>query len=210
MKKVILADPQELTSRTIESIVNKLDGLTIQAVMQEGESVVSLVKAYQPDLLITDYNVSKQVSRQDLKLVCSISSDTKVMVVSGDENRSSILGVISLGVKSFLTKECSEEEIVKAIRSTIKGERFYCNRIFEVLHAKHAKESVDFESPVVLSRREQDVLRHIAQGKTSKEIAEALFISLHTVNSHRKNIIKKLDIKSPTEFVMFALEMGLT
>jgi DNA-binding NarL/FixJ family response regulator len=102
-----------------------------------------------------------------------------------------------------VTKRCSEEEIENAIRFSMEGQRFYCSSVLETLKLPGLGKS---EIVNTLSRREKEVLKLVLEGKTSGQIAEELFVSVHTVNSHRKNILKKFQLKSPAELLIYAIE----
>lgn len=127
--------------------------------------------------------------------------DLNILVITDDLDSVRIRTVLKMGVKGFLTKSCSEAEILETIRSIKVGETFFCNRVLKAL----VDEGNEYFE---LSEREKEVVRLIAAGNSSSEIAENLIISIHTVNSHRKNILKKLKLKSPTELILFAAEQG--
>ena len=133
---------------------------------------------------------------------------TNVLILSSDNNKASILEVLQLGVKGYVTKECSLEEVGMAVQATAKGEKFFCHKVLDIIMEKHFSVAPDSE-PTVLTTRETEILKLIAHGHSTQAIADTLFLSPHTVQTHRKSIIKKLNIKSPTEFVIYAMDLGL-
>ena len=141
-----------------------------------------------------------------LELVPDILKQSPVLLVGGDFHREDVNRLIGMGVKSIVTKRCSAEEIENAINSALQGHQFYCSKVLETLTQSEAV----FASTVgTLTRREREVLKLVLDGNTSQEISEMLFVSLHTINSHRKNILKKFKLKSPTELFLFAAENDL-
>ena len=115
------------------------------------------------------------------------------------ENTRQIQKFWSIGVSSIVTNACSSEELTTALEMVANGQRFYCNRILDVV-------SKPKKADAKLSERETEVLKQLAEGKTTQEIAESLFVSVHTINSHRKNIMKKLGFKSPVEMIVYAVK----
>ena len=136
------------------------------------------------------------------------SPKTNVLVLSSDNNKGSILDVLQLGVKGYITKECSLEEVGMAVQATSKGGKFFCQKVLDIIMEKRFSTESDTEASV-LTTRETEILKLIAHGHSTQAIADTLFLSPHTVQTHRKSIIRKLNIKSPTEFVIYAMDLGL-
>ena len=163
-----------------------------------------LLEQHKPDLLIVDYNADGYITKSDLLTVKEFSPDTKVLVISSDNDKASILQVLQSGVIGYLTKDCSREEILMAVSAVAKGEKFFCHKILNIIMEKHfSPESVEV-LPGILTVRETEILKLLASGYSTQKVADELFLSPHTVHTHRKSIIKKLNIKSPTEFVIYA------
>ena len=117
-------------------------------------------------------------------------------------------------MRSYVKKSCSLEEIINAVSDTAKGERFFCGQVLDRLR----RESVDLDSlidndfgcePVVISERESEIIALIAEGMTNTQIAEKLFLSGHTVGTHRKNIMQKLGVNNTAALVMYAVKTGM-
>jgi DNA-binding NarL/FixJ family response regulator len=119
-----------------------------------------------------------------------------------------IKAVLKIGINAMLLKECDEEEIVEAIEVSVKGERFFCGTVLDILSGDKSKVPFSCE-PISLSSRELEIIQLIAKGLTSKEMSEKLFLSHHTINTHRKNILKKLEVKGTPELINYAFAMGM-
>lgn len=204
----VIADNQPLTVAGLESFLTDKQDIRVVGKVKRGEDLVNLMGQFVPALLVVDYNIPGFVSLGDLKKAMVRSPKTNVLVLSSDDNKASILDVLQLGVKGYVTKECSLEEVGMAVQSTVKGEKFFCHKILDIIMEKHFN-----VEPVVeatgLTSRETEILKLIAHGHSTQAIADTLFLSPHTVQTHRKSIIKKLNIKSPTEFVIYAMDLGL-
>jgi DNA-binding NarL/FixJ family response regulator len=168
-----------------------------------------MMEKIKPDLLVVDYNIPGYVSLDDIKNAQKGSSKTNILILSSDNNKATILEALQLGVKGYVTKECSLEEIDMAVQSTAKGEKFFCHKILDIIMEKHFNPEAENGDPSILTIRETEILKLIAHGQSTQTIADDLHLSPHTVQTHRKSIIKKLNIKSPTEFVIYAMDLGL-
>jgi DNA-binding NarL/FixJ family response regulator len=206
--EAIIADNQPLSVAGLESFLADKQGIRVVGKVKRAEELADMVEKFQPALLIVDYNMPGYIGLDDIRNAMASSVRTNVLILSSDNNKSSILDVLQLGVKGYITKECSLEEVAMAVQSTSKGEKFFCHKILDIIMEKHFKAEPESE-PSVLTTRETEILKLIANGKSTQAIADALFLSPHTVQTHRKSIIKKLNIKSPTEFVIYAMDLGL-
>lgn len=206
--KAVIADSQALTSAGLESFLSEKQGVKIVANVKTSKELIELVTQYQPNLLIVDYNLPGYVTLQDVKNAMAHSSKTNVLVLSSDSNKSTILEALQLGIKGYITKDCSLDEVGMAIQSTGRGEKFFCHKILDIVMEKHFNAEAALESSI-LTARESEILTLIAHGNSTQVIADRLFLSPHTVQTHRKSIIKKLNIKSPTQFVIYAMDLGL-
>jgi two-component system, NarL family, invasion response regulator UvrY len=206
--EALIADNQPLTVAGLEAFLTDKQGIKVVGTVRRGEELAGTVEKLQPSLLIVDYNLPGFVGLDDIRNAMASSSKTNVLILSSDNNKSTILDVLQLGVKGYITKECSLEEVGMAVQTTAKGEKFFCHKILDIIMEKHFRVEPESE-PSVLTTRETEILKMIAHGKSTQEIADLLFLSPHTVQTHRKSIIKKLNIKSPTEFVIYAMDLGL-
>jgi two-component system invasion response regulator UvrY len=204
----LIADNQPLTVAGLELFLSEKQDIKVVGKVKKGEELVGLVEIFQPSLLIVDYNSPGYVALDDIRNAMASSSKTNVLILSSDNNKASILEALQLGVKGYITKECSLEEVGMAVQATAKGEKFFCHKVLDIIMEKHFSVAPESE-PTVLTTRETEILKLIAHGHSTQVIADTLFLSPHTVQTHRKSIIKKLNIKSPTEFVIYAMDLGL-
>lgn len=209
MLKVLLADNQALTLAGLVSILSGKEDISIVGQVTYREELAPQLELHKPDLLIVDYDIPGYITRSDLSDAREISLATRQLVISSDNNKTNILEVLQSGVIGYLTKECSREEILMATYAVARGEKFFCHKILNIIMEKHFSPEVTVASPTVLTARETEILALLASGYSTQKVADELHLSPHTVHTHRKSIIRKLNIKSPTEFVIYALDFGL-
>jgi DNA-binding NarL/FixJ family response regulator len=206
--KILIADTQSLTTLGLRHLIvgNSLGEIVAEITdfIQLKEKLLTI----SPHLLIIDYQKVVNLRLDFFLEIRSRYPATRLLVISTDEDKDRIFQVLEFGVSGYLTKECSSEEILLAIKSILKGEKFFCHKIYNLLLEKKNRKN----EPAVsnqLSTREREVLKLIVEGNSTQKIADRLNVSYHTINSHRKSIIKKLKIKSPTELVIHALDLGI-
>ena len=206
---LLLADKHALSSAGFKALISVKEDLVLLAEIKGSQELTEALALHKPTLLVVDYTIDGFITMKDLEEVKNFSPSTEILVLSPALDKNSILRVLQLGVKGYLTKECSKEEIIMAIYAVAKGEKFYCHKILDVIMEKHFLPAEENCEPTVLTNRETEVLMLLAKGKNTQQIASDLYLSPHTVHTHRKSIIKKLSIKSPTEFVVRAMDLGL-
>lgn len=203
---VLLADFQYLTRQGIASLIKAMPGFDLVRMIDSPDRLVELATEANPELVVID------ISDKDRELVPKLRElketlDSSFLVISNSQTKDSIQQMLSMGIKGILTKNCSEEEIINGLRAVAQGNRFFCNNILDLV-VENPKEEDDCE-PTSLSPREFEVLELITKSMTTAQIADELHLSVHTINSHRKNILKKLNLSSPAELIVYALETGL-
>ena len=205
---IILADAQYLIRVGLRHLMDRIDDFEILGEAKNEVDLKFLLKDHSPDVVILDHLQSNNFGAHVLQTIKNLSPKTKVLIISSDDNKSNIYGVIEAGVNSFLTKQCDEEEIISAIRATSKGEKFFCSKVLNFILEKSFRKEENC-APSILTPRECEIVRLVAAGKIAKEIASELNLSTHTVYTHRKNITKKLQLNSTSELVMYAINNGL-
>ena len=205
--KVLISDFQFLTREGLIKLTESTQHFDLVGVLEDREQWMEQVTQGQPDVLILDYPEHQLDMNAALTEFIKLQS-SNILIVTNEAEKEHIQNLLSLGVKGIVTKRCSQTEIIHAIESVAKSNRFFCNSILEIVMAPHEEAIANCE-PTDLSKREFEVLELIAKGHRTVDIAEKLFVSIHTINSHRKNILKKLNLKSPAQLIVYALESKL-
>lgn len=195
-------DPQFLTREGAKKLLEQHQGVVATHVFNTEMNLEEQINKTQPDFLILEYKGQQSIQPDTLDRIKNKLPQLKTLIISEDDDPIVIRQFINSGVEGFLTKRCSNQEIKTAISSISEGGKFYCDRVINIITNK------DLPNPMELSDREMQVIRYVGKGLSSEEIASELNVSIHTVNSHRKNVLKKLGLKSPTELIVYALKQG--
>lgn len=202
---ILIADAQHITRMGLAQILAESYDI-YQA--ENYEDAVDIVREIRPEVLLIDYNTPDGFSFEAILEIKRLAEKIRVIAISSDTDEQRILKVIEYGTNGFLTKECDPDEINLAVRSVLKGERFFCNRVLDIILQKKLQTEDDCE-PTSLTERENEITALIAAGYTNKAIADTLHLSPHTVHTHRKNIMRKLNAKSTSDLVLYAVRVGL-
>lgn len=200
--KAAIYDPQLLTRKGVQNILELHSNIQSTSVLDCTKNIEEQLVATQPDLLVLEYLGQPNIQATALNRVRTKFSTMKTLIITGDNDPLSIREFTNLGVEGFLNKTCSSQEVDLAITMLSQGSKFFCTHVMELIT------QTELTSLSELSDREMQVIRYVGKGHSSEEIADQLHVSIHTVNSHRKNILKKLGLKSPTELVVYALKKG--
>jgi DNA-binding NarL/FixJ family response regulator len=209
MIKIAIADAQFLFRAGLINLLSGNRDFDILGEAGNSSELCTLAKEHSPDVVIFDYNSHKNFLLEDIKMVKLISHKTNFLIISADECKENIYKVIELGAISFLTKECDKEEIINAIYATAKNEKFLCHKVIDIIIEKHIHTDEDTCKAFNLSLRETEIIKLTAKGWDAKTIAGHLFLSTHTIYTHKKNIMKKLKINSSSEMIVYAIQNGL-
>lgn len=210
---ILHANPHTLARAGLKSILTGREGIST---IHEAESLEVLVESLNKnayDLVIIDYDQQFSFSRHDIAYIKNNCPGTKILVVSSEKDQQEINSILESGVNGCVTRACSEREIVNAVYSISNGEKFICNKIIDMILHDHLRRNGRNKpvncDPTSLSPREIEITGLIAGGNTSRQIAELLFLSVHTIHTHRKNIMKKLGIRTTSELVRYAINTGI-
>ncbi|MVM31254.1 response regulator [Spirosoma sp. HMF4905] len=203
MISVLIADNQTLTREGLVNILSTTQDISVTGQATTSSELMQLVADLNPDVILVDTHYYAHFSVSTLKDIQAQSALKKILVLSNSHSRTELLQSINQGIRNHVSKECSPEELIDAIHATAKGEKFLCTKTVELLLDNQPFTHQEEEVPS-LSARETEIVNLIAEGKTNKEIAERLFLSIHTIKTHRKNIIKKMGFtfKNASELVL--------
>jgi two-component system response regulator NreC len=200
---IVLADDHTVVRRALRMLLEEEPGFEVVAEAEDAEGAIRYVRGHKPDVLILDLNMPGRPSLEAIPDVLEASAQTRIVVLTMQQEPAFARQALQLGVLGYVLKEAAGDELVQAVRSAAAGETYLQPTLGAKLAAE--PESVGPE----LSERETDVLRLIALGHTNAEIAEKLYISVRTVETHRAHIQQKLGVSTRAELVRSALSRGL-
>ena len=206
MIKVILADDHRILLDGFKAIMDKIPDIEVVGTAANGLEVMNLLESFQPDIVLLDINMPVLNGVETCKKITAKYPQIKVIALSMHKKGSFIKRMIQNGAKGYILKDDSSQEIVAGIRKVMQGERHFSSRVMDlVLNVQSARKD---SKPNLLSGRELEVLQLISKGMTNQEIASKLFLSPHTTESHRRNMLDKLGAKNTADLVRLALEKG--
>jgi two-component system, NarL family, response regulator NreC len=201
---IVLADDHTVVRNALRLLLDAEPGFEVVAEAGDAEAAVRYVRGHKPTVLILDLNMPGRSSLEAVPEVRKASPGTEIVVLTMQNEPVYARRALQAGVRGYVLKEAADAELVQAVRSAAAGDTY----LQPTLGAKLAA-GVDERDGDDLSERERDVLRLIALGHTNAEIAERLYISIRTVESHRAHIQQKLRVSSRSQLVRYALEHGL-
>ncbi|APY10976.1 DNA-binding response regulator [Seonamhaeicola sp. S2-3] len=205
--KLIIADDHELFRNGLKELLKKYKDVNIVALVSNGEDLFSELKKHpNTDIVLLDITMPKMDGFQVLKQLKSLKLAIKPIIISMHDEGNYIAKCAKKGAYSYLLKNTDQEELIKAIRMVAMGKKYFGPKISEKMINYMSEQTV---SENILSKKEKEVLGLISEGLTTKEIASKLFVSTRTIETHRANVIKKLEVKNTAELVKKASEINL-
>lgn len=202
MIRVVLAEDHQSLIDGVESFFYNNDDIDIIASALNGKELIKLVERYRPDVVITDIRMPQLNGIEATKVITEKFKNIHVMAFSMFDQPNAVNKMLDAGAIGYILKNSGLKIMIEAIKTVAKGKKYFDPNV--LVNLKKSKDVVQKRG--VLSKREKQILNLIADGKKTAEISEILFIAVNTVNSHRKNIIKKLGLSSHSDLVKIAVE----
>ncbi|HXB42128.1 MAG TPA: response regulator transcription factor [Bacteroidia bacterium] len=213
MYKLLVADSSVLMREGLKSLIKAIPSCEVIEVT-ESKMLSGLIKENRPEVLVID-PVSFEISHTNIASLKKEFKNLQILAITNPLSKEEISSYLNSGVTGFLLKDCDKNEICEAIESTRKGDRFLCGKIADILINNTQVKITAVSSKklscegFVVSEREIEIIKLIALGLSNKQIADKLCLSLHTINTHRKNILQKLKVNNTAGVVMFAVKNNL-
>jgi len=202
-KRVLIADDHAMVAEGIEAILETYDDIEVVGIASDGRAAVDQTDQLKPDVVLLDLNMPGMTGLTATEMILERQPEMRVLILSMHDSPEYISTALSHGARGYILKDVPSEEIKTAIDSVMAGETYMCTGARASLQPRIA----DGREP--LTSREQTILLQLAQGKSNRKLAEALEISVHTVETHRRNIKRKLGISSTAGLTRYALEHGV-
>ncbi len=201
--RVLIVDDHPMVAEGIQSILESYDDIEVVGIPSNGEEAVTEARALTPDVILMDLNMPKLGGLSATEIILEQSPATRILILSMHDSPEYISSALAHGAMGYVLKDVPTEEIRQAIDTVMRGETYLCTGAEGSLKPK------DDPDREALTGREQTILLELAQGKSNKDVALALDISVRTVETHRKNIKRKLGISSTAGLTRYALEHGV-
>ena len=209
--RILLADDHPLVRSGLIKLLEPFKEFIIIGEASDGEEAVAMTKKLGPDVVVIDLSMPKLSGVEATKIIRKNFPSAKVLVLTMYDNEEYVYQILKSGAGGYMLKNSGRDELAAAIRAVARGDRFFSPRVSEIVMESYLRKSegrnnlpmTDDDLP--LTKREREILYYIADGFNNSQIAEKLFISARTVETHRTNIMQKLDIHDAANLVRFAL-----
>ncbi|MEO0370325.1 MAG: response regulator transcription factor [Pseudomonadota bacterium] len=200
--RVVIVDDHPMVAEGIQSILESFDDVEVIATLSDGQQIIDQVERLDPDVILLDLNMPGIGGLSTTEIILESRPETRILILSMHDSPEYISSALSHGAVGYVLKDVPTEEIKQAIDAVMAGRRYLSSGVAERLSPTGGARDQ-------LTNREQTILLQLARGLSNKEVAVALDISVRTVETHRKNIKKKLGISSTAGLTRYALEHGV-
>lgn len=208
--KVLIADDHQLFREGLVNLLFSAPDIEVIAQAEDGVQAIERAKHFKPDVILIDIAMPNMNGIDATRQLKKVLPEIKVIAVSMHSDRQYVKGVLEAGADGYLLKNCTYRQLTDAIKSVHVGKKFLSEDITELVISGYLNYSEsDDDGYAELSEREKEIFKLFAEGKTTREISEKLFISVKTVGTHKQHILEKLDLKTNADIVKYALKKGL-
>jgi DNA-binding NarL/FixJ family response regulator len=209
--KILLADDHALVRRGVRLILDREPDLQVIAEAADGNEAVSLARSRPVDLAILDIAMPRMTGLQAARELSAVRPEVRVLMLTMYDNEQYFFQALKAGASGYVLKSVLDRDLVEACRATMRGEPFlYAGAVTTLVRSylDRVRQGVDLPAQI-LTPREEEVLKLVAEGNSSKEIAGLLTISIKTVERHRSNMLQKLGLRDRLDLARYAIRAGL-
>jgi two-component system, NarL family, response regulator NreC len=207
--KVLIADDHQLFREGLVNLITSAPDIEVIGEAKDGMEATKKAKKLKPDLILIDIGMPVMNGIEATRVIKKDDPQIKIIAVSMHSDRQFVKGVLEAGADGYLLKNCTYRQLIDAIQSVVSGKKYLSDDITEMVIQGYLDPEDESESKTDLSEREVEVLKLYAEGKSTREISERLFISVKTVGTHKQHIFEKLGIKSNADMIKYAIKEGL-
>ncbi len=205
--RVLLADDHKILRQGVQMLIDAQVDMEVVGEAKTGREAIEAARTLKPDVVVMDISMPELNGIEGTRQICHELTGTKVLALSMHKDSVYVREILRAGARGYLVKDSEDDDLVRAIRSVHRGEAFLSPAISDAVlsdYRRHVSNPVD-----LLTSREREVLTMVAEGKTNKEIAGVLNLSVYTVESHRGSVMEKLNLHNSGDMVRFAIRNGL-
>lgn len=205
--KLLVVDDHPILRRGIVSLLEKAENIEVICEAESGEEAIACIEDEKPDVVLMDINMNGKLDVTTTETIKERWPEIKVLAFSMHEEVQVIRRMLKAGASGYILKNAAHQEVLRAIETVMQGGNYYGQEVLNIMTQSITTDG-DMDHEIVLSNREKEVLHFVAKEYTNQEIADKINISLRTVETHKRNLIKKLRVKNVVGLVRFALEQG--
>jgi len=210
--RILLADDHTVMRRGLRALLERQTGFSVVAEAADGREAVDLAAAVSPDVAVIDIGMPNLNGIEAARRITEKRPETAVIILSMHADESYVLRALKSGARGYLLKDSPEDDLINAIRAVHKGKAFFSPEISRMLaedYMRQMRQRGVEDSYELLTSREREVLQMLGEGNSNKEVATKLNLSLHTVETHRGNVLEKLNLHSTAEMILYAVRKGI-
>src|ERR1017187_259826 len=210
--RVLLADDHKLIRAGLRLVVDQQPDLSVVGEADDGRQAVELAKSLKPNVVVMDIGMPNLNGIEAARQIGEMDPGAAVVMLSMHSDEGYVLRALGAGARAYLLKDSATTDLVQAIRAVVEGKSFFSPAVSKVLlqdYMRKLQRSGAEDSYDLLSPREREVLQLVAEGKSNKEIASLLNLSVFTVETHRAKIMQKLNLKGVPELILYAVRKGI-
>jgi two-component system, NarL family, response regulator NreC len=210
--RILLADDHTVMRRGLRALLERQAELEVVGEAADGAEAVELAASAKPDVVVMDIGMPTLNGIEAARRITEKHPETSVVILSMHSDESYVLRTLKSGARGYLLKDSPETDLIAAIRAVYQGKAFFSPAISKMLvedYMRRLEQRGVEDSYELLTTREREVLQLLAEGKSNKEVASMLNLSLYTVETHRGNILQKLNLHSVPELILYAVRKGV-
>lgn len=208
--RIIIADDHQLFREGLANLLADSADIEILAQAENGHEAISKTKELGPDVVLMDIGMPVLDGVEATRQLIKELPNTKVVALSMHANKQYIKGMFEAGASGYLFKNCAYDELIKAIRTVYSGKKYLSDAITEIMIQDYLGKEEDLPlTDSELTERESEILKLIAEGVSVSDISDKLFVSIKTIGTHKQHILEKLNLKSTTDIVKYAIKKGI-
>ena len=210
--RILLADDHNLLREGLRSLLERQQGFAVVAEASDGREALRLAEEHRPDVAVMDIAMPVLNGIDVTKRIVETCAPTAVIILSMHDDESYIVRALNAGARGYLLKDSLKADLIGAVNAVSQGHSFFSPKIRLLLQEDNFRQMADkqkTDSLELLSGREREILQSAAEGRSNKEIANLLNLSLHTVETHRAHILQKLNLHTVPELILYAVRKGI-
>ncbi len=210
--KILIADDHKILREGLRSLLEEQSDIQVVGEAENGRDAVYLATKLEPDVVVIDIAMPDLNGIEAARRIKKAAPGVKLLALSAHSEGNYVKGMIQNGASGYLLKDCASEELIKAIEAIVKGHIYLSPSIAGVIVDDYVQSLSTTGVPrvTVLTSREREVLQLLTEGNSTKQMAERIHLSVKTVESHRRSVMKKLDLSSVAELTKYAIREGIT
>jgi len=212
MIRVLLADDHKLIRAGLRLVIEQQPDLSVIAEADDGRQAVALAESLKPDVVVLDIGMPNLNGIEAARQIQQAKPDAAIVMLSVHSDESYVLRALAAGARAYLLKDSAEGDLVQAIHAVVEGKSFFSPAVSRVLledYVRKLQRTGAVDSYDLLSPREREILQLVAEGKSNKEVASMLNLSIFTVETHRAKIMQKLNLRGVPELILYAVRKGI-